>query len=349
VISKVLERVLVEARVAGVTVRAVQKPGDAGRAVRDPAVTETTSNAAVDRMLAAGEVDVVAGTAWLFAREPMRERLDVLVVDEAGQFSLADALAVATAARNLVLVGDPQQLAQPSTGSHPDGAGASALEHVLGGDATIAPDRGVFLDETWRLHPAICRFVSEQVYEGRLHSRPGCERQVVGPGPLVEGSGLRWLPIVHEGDRTSSEHEARAVREVVDALLGRPLTGREHGPRPLTVDDLLVVAPYNAQVHLLSEHLPPGVEVGTVDRLQGQEAAVVIVSLTASSAEDIPRGMEFLYSRNRLNVAVSRAQALCVLVGSPELLAAPCRTLEQMRLVNVLCRAVELAEEVVRV
>jgi hypothetical protein len=347
VIGKLVAGLLEEAGRARVRVRVIQKPGDPADAVAHADVRVAKDNAVFDRLMAADDFDVVAGTAWLFAREELREQFDVLVIDEAGQLSLADAVAVSTAAANVVLVGDPRQLAQPSTGTHPDGAGASALGHVLDGRATVPDDRGVFLDETWRLHPAICAFISEQVYEGRLQPRPGCERQAVGPGPLVSGSGIRWLPVEHQGNRTSSTEEAAAVQTVVGTLLGRPFTDRDGVVRGLGVDDVLVVAPYNAQVHLLAERLPPGVRVGTVDRFQGHEAPVVVVSLAASSADDIPRGMEFLYSRNRLNVAVSRAQALCVLVASPALLAVPCRTVEQMRLANVLCRAIELAEEVV--
>jgi uncharacterized protein len=250
---------------------------------------------------------------------------------------------VSQAAKNLVLVGDPQQLSQPSKGSHPDGAGASGLEHVLAGHATVPDDRGLFLDRTWRLHPDICSFVSEQIYEGRLEPRPECEAQAIRPGPLVEGSGLRWLPVEHEGNRTSSPEEADRIADIVEALVGRPHTNIDGVERPLTLDDILVVAPYNAHVHEIAGRLPSGARVGTVDRFQGQEAPVVIVALAASSTDDIPRGMEFLFSRNRINVAVSRARALCVLVASPRLLDVRCRTLDQVKLANVLCRYVEIA------
>jgi uncharacterized protein len=252
-------------------------------------------------------------------------------------------LAVAPAAANLVLVGDPQQLAQPSKGTHPEGAEVSALDHVLRGAATIPDDRGLFLDRTWRLHPDICEFISEQVYESRLVSEDHCHGQVIGGAGPLGGAGLRWLPVEHEGNRTSSSEEAAAVARVVGELVGRAWTDGEGTTKPLTLADVLVVAPYNAQVHLLAQHLPQGARIGTVDKFQGQEAAVVVVSLAASSAEEVPRGMEFLYSRNRINVAVSRAQALSVLVASPALLAVQCRTVAQMRLANVLCRYVELA------
>jgi uncharacterized protein len=342
VITGLLKKVLELAPEAGVTVRAVQKP-DKGGGLDHPAVLLTESNQKVDAGLADG-ANLVAGTAWLFARPELDGALDTLVVDEAGQLSLANVLAVAGAADRLVLVGDPRQLAQPSKGTHPEGAGVSGLEHVLGAHDTMPDDLGLFLDRTWRLHPDICGFISEQVYEGRLEPEPHCATQAVDDGPLIGGTGLRWLPVDHEGNRTSSPEEAHAVAQAVEALLGRGWTDKEDTRRVLGPDDVLVVAPYNAQVHLLAQHLPEGVSVGTVDKVQGKEAPVVVVSMTASSAKDVPRGLEFLYSRNRINVAVSRAQALCVMVASTRLLAVTCRTVDQMRLANVVCRYSEMAK-----
>jgi uncharacterized protein len=266
-------------------------------------------------------------------------------VDEAGQQSLANTMAVANAAKNLVLVGDPQQLAQPSRGSHPPGAEASALSHMLGDHATIPADLGVFLDHTHRLHPDIAAFVSEVVYDDKLSSTGGAELQSIGGDGPLSGAGLRWLPVEHTDDRVRSPDEAVAVDACYRSLLGRTVTERSGQRKILTADDILVVAPYNAQVALLSRTLPASAQVGTVDRFQGQEADVVLVSLTTSSAEEIPRGMEFLYSHHRLNVAVSRARALVVLVGSPRLLAVDCHTVEQMRLANGLCHYVEMATE----
>ncbi len=342
VVGNLLAGVMVRGAEEGMKIRALQKADDDQRCSHAD-VTCTNSNEQVEAALTEGRVDVVAGTGWLFAREGLDATLDVLVIDEAGQLSLANAAAVGAAAHNLVLVGDPRQLAQPSKGTHPIGAGVSALEHLLANRATIAADQGLFLNVTRRLHPGICAFVSELAYDGRLHSLPECGRQTVRDGPVVGGSGLRWVPVDHAGNRTSSTEEATTLAEHYYALLGRPWTKASGEVLELRTDDLLVVAPYNAQVALLSEHLPSGARVGTVDKLQGQEAAVVLVSLTASSAEDIPRGMEFLYSRNRLNVAVSRARALAITIGSPHLLAVHCRTSNQLRLANGLCRLMELA------
>jgi superfamily I DNA and/or RNA helicase len=250
---------------------------------------------------------------------------------------------MAGAARNLVLLGDPRQLAQPSKAAHPPGAEASALEHLLGGHVTMPPELGLFLPVTRRLPPEVNRFVSEAFYEGRLASDPACSNQkVAGEAPFA-GEGVRWVPVEHAGNRTVSLEEVEAVGRIFDGLVGREWTDGKGDCRLLSPADVLVVAPYNAQVARLAAALPPGARVGTVDKFQGQQAPVVIYSLAASSPEDAPRGMEFLYSLNRLNVAVSRAQGLAVLVGSPALLRVHCRTLEQMRLASALCRFVETA------
>lgn len=347
VIGNLLSCVLAHAEQAGVDVRCSQQTG--GRAgaplgPAHPAVTRRASSRQVEADLAGG-ANLVAGTSWLFSRVAFDGALDHLIVDEAGQLSLADTLAVATSAENLVLVGDPRQLSQPSQGAHPDGAGASGLEHLLGEHETVPPTLGVFLDRTHRLHPEICRFVSEIVYENRLVADPECARQRVdGPGP-VSGSGLLWRPVPHVGNRTSSPEETNVVARLYGTILQQTFTDRDGATRALGIEDVLVVAPYNAQVSMLAHALPEGARVGTVDKFQGQQAPVVIVSLATSSLDEIPRGMEFLYSRNRLNVAVSRAQALAIVVASPALLSVRCNTVEQLRLANGLCRLVELAED----
>ncbi len=285
------------------------------------------------------DVLLLAGTSWLFSREEMEGVVDTLFVDEAGQVSLADALAMATCARNLVLLGDPQQLAQVSQGTHPEGAAASALEHVLAGDDTIPPERGLFLGLTWRMHPDVSRFVSEVSYEGRLRSAPDCARQ-----GTAFGTGIRFIPVEHEGNRQSSREEAEVISAEIERMTGGDYTDMNGRTRPLQHSDFMVVAPYNAQVRCLRAALPASVPVGTVDKFQGQEAAVVFFSMATSSGDDVPRNLEFLFSRNRLNVAISRARCLAVLVASPRLLEIRCRTVEQMRLVSALCRLVELAD-----
>jgi superfamily I DNA and/or RNA helicase len=272
--------------------------------------------------------------------------VDVLFIDEASQMSLANVLAISGCCRSLVLLGDPQQLAQPSQGSHPPGAEVSALGHIIGEAATMPPEHGLLLDTTWRLHPEICSYISNIAYDGRLVADASCEAQRVAEGPFASGSGLLHLPVPHAGNRAVSPEEIERVAAGCETLLGREWTDRLGHTRILMPEDILVVAPYNAQVARMAARVPDGVRVGTVDRFQGQEGAVVFFSLTTSSAEDLPHAMDFLFSLNRLNVAVSRARALAILVYSPSLLHLRCTTPEQMRLVNAFCRFVEQATEV---
>jgi predicted RecB family nuclease len=284
------------------------------------------------------DVQLLAGTAWLFSRPGLDGRLDDLIIDEAGQVSLADALAMGTAARNLILLGDPLQLAQVSQGVHPSGTGASVLEHLLGEAPTIPVDRGVFLERSFRMHPGVSAFISEIVYAGRLHSDDSAARRTTS-----FGTGIRFAPVDHDGNRSSSDEEVTQVAAMIAAMRGGTFTEADGTTRPLREDDFMVVAPYNAQVLRLRAGLPAGVRVGTVDKFQGQEAPVVFFSMATSSGEDVPRSLSFLFSRNRLNVAVSRAQCLAVLVCSPRLLEARCQSIEEMQLVNALCRLVEYA------
>jgi uncharacterized protein len=251
---------------------------------------------------------------------------------------------VSQSARSVILLGDPQQLEQPMQGSHPEGTAVSALDHILDGHATIPIDRGLFLEETWRLHPDICSFTSELFYENRLHARPGLERQKITSNSRVQGTGLRFLPVGHEGNTSSSTEEANQIRDIVTEILGSNSfwTDRQGVERAVTLEDILIIAPYNAQVFELQDRIN-GARIGTVDKFQGQEAPIVIYSMTTSSYADAPRGMEFLYSSNRLNVATSRARCVCVLVGSPVVFEAECRTPRQMRLANAFCRYLEMA------
>ena len=343
VISHLLDAVCEESARRDYSLRAIQKAEDDQRCTSQ-VVRITESNADVDDALAAAEVDLVAGTAWLFAREEIEGKLDMVFVDEAGQMSLANAIAVSTSAANIVLLGDPNQLSQPSKGSHPDGADLSGLDHVLDGSQTISDERGLFLGVTWRMHPDVCSFISEVAYESRLESAPECSRQLVGGEGQFSGTGLRYLQVEHSGNRTSSVEEAATAAVAYGALLGRTWTDREGKQRPLSAEDILVVAPYNAHVSLLANRLPTGARVGTVDKFQGQEAPVVLYSMATSTAAEAPRGMDFLFSLNRLNVAISRAQGLAVLVCSPALLDVKAHTPEQMRLASALCRLVDVAD-----
>ena len=341
VIGELLAKVARVADERGVAADIGQRSGDDPTC--DDAVHLKTNDAARDA-LADGSVNVVGGTAWLWAREDMAESVDVLFIDEAGQMSLADAIAASLCAGNLVLLGDPQQLDQPLQGTHPPGAERSALAHVLNGERVV-PDRlGLFLDGSWRLHPDISTYTSEVFYEGRLHSHPGRERlSLTGASPL-SGTGIRFLPVVHHGQSNESSEEAEEVARLVRSLLDADpaYTDAKAVSHALKKDGVLVITPYNAQVKALSDLLP-GYRIGTVDKFQGQEAPISIYSMATSSPDEAPRGMEFLYSLNRLNVATSRAQCLTLVVASPELLRVRCRTPRQMQLANAIARLVEMA------
>jgi predicted RecB family nuclease len=305
-------------------------------------VTYTTGNKAA----ANPKYNLVAGTSWFFSSPDMRDNsVDVLLIDEAGQLSLADAVAASSSTKNVLLLGDPLQLAQVSKGTHPAGSGASVLEHALAGETTISAERGVFLAETRRMHPAVCGFISSQFYEGRLSSYPACSDQSIDG---VE-AGLVWLQATHAGRSTDSPEEAKMVATTISQLLGREWHDSQGKTAPLTAEDFMVVAPYNDQVNLLREVLDSdvrtaGVPVGTVDKFQGREAPVVFFTMATSTAEDMPRGPEFLFSRNRVNVAVSRARCVAYLVCTEELLNSRARTVEDMRLIGTLSAFAEQAQ-----
>jgi predicted RecB family nuclease len=309
-----------------------------------PEIAIAKNNGVAWAELRSGSVNVVGGTSWLWAPEQSFEAVDVLFIDEAGQMALADVIAVAQAARNLVLIGDPQQLERPLKGNHPPGAEKSALEYLLGAHKTIPETMGLLLPETWRMHPSICDFTSELFYEGRLGARDFTRYRVLEGHPWLGGAGLWFVPVMHEGNRNSAPEEVEVVARIVESLLAPGVRWfRSVGnSRAVESKDILIVAPYNAQVSDILARLP-GTQVGTVDKFQGQEAPVVIYSLTTSSPEDAPRGMEFLYSLNRLNVATSRAMSNVIVVGNPRLFEPECRSPRQMQLANAFCRFAEMA------
>ena len=282
------------------------------------------------------DAHVVGGTAWFFCRDENVQAFDWLFVDEAGQVGLANMAAMGRAARNIVLVGDPRQLPQVIQGAHPEPANLSCLDWMLGEHATVPADRGIFLPTSRRMHPEVCRFISEQVYEGRLTSHPDTTKHRV-TGTAFPEAGAFWVPVPHEGNAQIAQEEVIAIGKTVNVLLCGSWTEQAGSKRPMREADIIVVAPYNAQVNALRDALPLGVRVGTVDKFQGQEAPICLVSMTASSAEETSRGMEFLFSLNRINVAVSRAKGLALVFGAPRLREAKCNTVEQMQLVNTLC------------
>jgi predicted RecB family nuclease len=324
--------------------KCVQKVKDTDKPEHDPPCVQTTVETQETLAAFLDGAHVLAGTAWLWAQEDYSEAVDVLFVDEAGQMSLANVVAVSQAAKSIVLLGDPQQLEQPLRGSHPEGADASALEHLLAGARTIPPDKGIFLEKTWRMHPKLTHFTSESFYEGRLRSRDGLENQAINGHSWLGDSGLYYIPVEHKGNQNAAPEEVEIIADLINTLTkgGVRWTDDKGDSRDLQLSDILVVAPYNTQVFDLAARIP-GAHIGTVDKFQGQQAPIVIYSMTTSSPEDAPRGMEFLYSLNRLNVATSRAKAMVIIVASPKLLEPECHTPRQMQLANALCRYAELS------
>ena len=325
---KVVENVLNATVLAGLPMANVAKVPQGGKLADDapqPEFTVLANNGHAEFLRGHGEQGtgcVIGGTAWDFSNENRfaRAALDLLVVDEAGQFSLAPTIAASAAAERLLLLGDPQQLPQVSQGAHPEPIDESALGWLIGGHDTLPESRGYFLADTRRMRAELAEVVSELSYEGRLRAHASAASRVVtGAGP----AGLTWHPADHSGNATySTEEAAEVIRVARLALAGMLHEGEEPG-RPITQDDIIVVAAYNAQVECVGDALAAAglreVRVGTVDKFQGQEAVIAIVTLAASSPEDVPRGLDFLLMRNRLNVGISRAQWAAHLVSSSRL------------------------------
>lgn len=345
VIRNLIDKTIEAAEEEGLNLSCIQKAKEIEEDQSN--LTFARTNEDVFTALNSGGAQLAGATHFLWCKEGAEDVLDVLVIDEAAQMSLANVLAISPAAKTLIMLGDPQQLDQPTQGTHPDGTGVSALDHILGGEQTIRPDQGLFIDKTWRLHPEICNYNSELFYEGKLLAVEGCDQQKVDSKSRFSGHGLRYVPVIHEGNTSSSIEEAEKLKEIVEEILqsGSTWTDREGLTRPIQSEDIVIIAPYNAQVFEIQQRLPRA-HVGTVDKFQGQEAAIAIYSLATSSYADAPRGMEFLYSSNRMNVAISRAKCLAILVGSPNVFEADCKTPRQMQLANAFCRYLELSETI---
>ncbi len=291
--------------------------------------------------------NLFAGTAWAFSHQHFHRHLDYLFIDEAGQVSLANVVAMANATKNLILVGDQMQLGQPIQGTHPGEAGLSVLEFLLADQATIPPERGFFLDQTRRMRPRLCRFVSEAFYDSRLTShRCTANRRLNLKAANLPNDGVVVIPADHEACSQKSVEEGQIIQSTFQTLLGQSYVDGDHDTRLITEEDILVIAPYNVQVNHLRSILPKPARVGTIDKFQGQEAPIVLISMVTSSAEDLPRHIEFLYSRNRLNVAISRAQCLAIVIMNPRLLEIPCQTVAQMKLINTFCWLDQSAQKI---
>jgi uncharacterized protein len=289
---------------------------------------------------------LIGGTAWPFSAAAAVGIVDYLFVDEAGQVSIANLVGTSPSTKNIVLIGDQMQLSQPTQGAHPGDSGRSTLDYLLDGIATIPDDRGMFLPTTWRMRPEICQFISESVYEGRLKSESvASNRHIIFPSSRSEdvvkkSEGLLFIPVQHEGNSQGSDEEVSVIQEIAGELRECDYVDEKGERRKINLDDILMVAPYNLQVRLLKRALGQKARVGTIDKFQGQEAVAVIISMCASAPDASPRGLDFLLDKNRLNVAISRAKCLAIIVGHPSLGRGRCTTLRQMNLSNLFCRAV---------
>jgi predicted RecB family nuclease len=344
VIIGLLEKVVATAEHENFIVRIVQKVPEKSEA-NHPNWKEVTDNGQVVAGLQSG-CNIAAGTSFMWARQEFFESVDYMFVDEAGQLSLIDTLALSHSGKNLVLLGDPQQLKQPQKGSHPEGTEVSALEHILQQQKTISHEQGVFLNKTWRMHPAISEYISGLFYDNRLETVAATSNQRLEGSTMYDEPGIYFHAVTHSGNQSSSVEEVDKVHAIVNDLLSGSVhfINSRREKHQLSGPDIKIISPYNAQVNALKPAMPL-IQTGTVDKFQGQEAPVIIFSMATSSAEDAPRGMEFLYSLNRLNVAVSRAQAVFILVASPALFEPVCRSPFQMKLANALCRLKEVCVE----
>jgi uncharacterized protein len=289
---------------------------------------------------------VIGSTAWGFAREDLTDEFDYLFIDEAGQVSVANLVAMSQSTKNIVLMGDQMQLGQPTQGTHPLDSGLSILDYLLKDSPTIPPEMGVFLETTYRMHSKINQFISDAIYNGELKAHPDNDKQVIKVPENYQGilnfdAGVKFIPVKHEGNTQASNEEVDKIKSLVNELLGRLYTDKSGQQHPITVEDMLFIAPYNHQRNKLQQALGDDAKVGTVDKFQGQEAPIVFFSLCTSDASESPRGIDFLFDKHRINVAISRAQSMAIIVSNPKLFTTPVSNIEQMAKVSVLTRLLE--------
>ncbi len=287
------------------------------------------------------EIQLHAGTVYHFAKGYFDNKLDYLFIDEAGQVSLANLIAMGRAGKNLILIGDQMQLSQPTKGAHPGNSGQSALEYLLEERDTIPTNMGIFIDVTRRLHPNLNSFISSNFYDDRLkHHKLTEKRELIFPekDKSFQKPGIYYLPIKHQDCSQQSNEEGEMVNKLYKKFLKIKFKDEKGNTKKITVNDILTVSPYNVQVNYLKSILPKDSKVGTIDKFQGQEAPIVIISMTTSDPENLSRHLEFFYSRNRLNVAISRAQCLSLVIMNPELFRLDCSKVSQIKLVNTLLK-----------
>jgi uncharacterized protein len=292
---------------------------------------------------------VIGTTAWGFARSDLENTFDYLFIDEAGQVSIANLIAMGRSAKNIILMGDQMQLGQPSQGSHPEDSGLSILDYLLSTTPTIHESMGVFLGTTYRMHSDVNRFISDAIYEGKLESDLDNDLQYIKvpdeyQGILNKEAGIIPVPVCHDGNTQASEEEVNQIVLLARQLVGRIFTAKNGIKRLIDWSDMLFIAPYNHQVNKLRSALGDRAKVGSIDKFQGQEAPIVFLSMCSSNANDSVRGMEFLFSKNRINVAISRAQCMAIVVYSPTLLETSASNLNQLEMANLFCKLVGVAE-----
>jgi len=285
--------------------------------------------------------NLVSGTSWFFAAENSANRFDYLFIEEAGQFSLANCVACSVSTQNLVLLGDQMQLEQPIQGTHPDDIAESALGYYLKGHATVPSNMGIFLGVSRRMHPNVCQFISDSIYESRLSSHAVTNSNLVkaNPHPLKE-SGIVFIPVEHEGNTQGSIEEARVISDFIGKLKNATIESHGLSPTMFSIDSCLFISPYNMQVGLLRNQLGETAKIGSVDLFQGQEAPIVFISMCSSTGDISPRGLEFLLNKNRINVAISRAKCLAIIVGSSALAESRANSIEKVKLLNLFCKII---------
>ncbi|HEY9733597.1 MAG TPA: TM0106 family RecB-like putative nuclease [Drouetiella sp.] len=355
-IENLLDRVIESCAASSTPVRAV-KVG--GHHTSSSSRSTRKNGAKVEQVRSAGQFfakedahlfNLVAGTAWCFSHDGASGAFDYLFVDEAGQVCLANVVGMSRSANNLILLGDQMQLEQPVEGSHPEESGKSSLEYFLHDHATVPDHLGIFLGTTYRMHPDVCAVISDAVYESRIRPHEQTGKQILRfpddslSAKIGKQSGVVWIPVEHEGNVQASDEEVERIEQLVKDLLQCCYADKHGHTRPVTLADILIVAPYNMQVRKIASRIN-GAQVASVDKFQGREAPIVILSMCASDGGSSPRGMDFLFSMSRLNVAISRAQTIAFVVGNPNLIKTPCSTLSQMRLLNFFCQIVDAGKK----
>ena len=295
------------------------------------------------------DANLFSGTAWCFSRPACEEKLDYIFVDEAGQLTTADIVAISLSAKNVVIIGDQMQLSSPISAVHPGESGKSLPEYLLEDQDTISSNKGIFIDKSRRLHPKLCKFTSENFYDGRLKNLDITEKRKITFSKkenLLPETGILMVDAKHkEVCRQKSEEEGKIVKDFYNKLLGSTFSDNKNPKKIMNEEDILVVAPYNVQVNYLKSILPKEARVGTIDKFQGQQAPATIISMTTSDPESLPRNVDFFFSRNRLNVAISRSQCLSIVIMNKKILEIACKKVEHIHLVNTFMKLLEFEKK----